>query len=543
MSDPTSAAAQASATDKTQSPGRDPPHIERDEDGAPNPAAPAVNRAAITISIMLATIMQAIDTTIANVALPHIQGSLSAAQDQMTWILTSYIVAAAIMTPLTGWLAGAFGIKGVFLISVAGFTVASALCGLAQSLPQMVLFRLLQGICGAALMPLSQAVLLRINPPERHGQAMAIWGTGAMIGPIAGPALGGWLTDNYNWRWVFYINLPVGIIAFLGILVFIHETRQTRRERFDLFGFAALGVAIGALQMLLDRGELKGWFHSTEIWVEATVAGLAFYLFVVHTVTTREPPFLNRDLLRDRNFVVGLVLMFFVGVIMFATLALMPTMLQQSMSYPVATAGLVIAPRGIGTMVAMFLVGRIIGLVDIRLLILSGLALTTVSLYQMSGFSLAMDTQPIVVSGLVQGFGLGFVFVPLSTISFSTLPRSVLTQGTAIFSLMRNIGSSIGIAILEALFVENTQIVHSRLVEQLRPDNPLAQAPYLLSPYSLSTTTGIAALNAEVTRQAQMVAYIDDFKSMMFIAFLVAPLLLLLHKPRGGSAPSPAAAE
>jgi MFS transporter, DHA2 family, multidrug resistance protein len=511
--------------------------------GAADRSPPAVNRAAITISIMLATIMQAIDTTIANVALPHIQGSLSAAQDQITWILTSYIVAAAIMTPLTGWLAGAFGIKGVFLISVAGFTVASALCGLAQSLPQMVLFRLLQGICGAALMPLSQAVLLRINPPERHGQAMAIWGTGAMIGPIAGPALGGWLTDNYNWRWVFYINLPIGIIAFLGILFFIHESRHAHRDRFDFFGFAALGVAIGALQMLLDRGELKDWFHSTEIWIEATIAGLALYLFVVHTVTTKEPPFLNRDLMRNRNFVAGNLLMFFVGVIMFATLALLPTMLQQSMDYPVATAGLVTAPRGIGTMLAMFLVGRIINLVDVRLLILSGLALTTLSLYQMSGFSLAMDMQPIIVSGLVQGFGLGFVFVPLSTISFATLPRSVLTQGTAIFSLMRNIGSSIGIAILEALFVENTQIVHSRLVEQLRPDNPLAQAPHLLSPYSLNSTTGIAALNAEVTRQAQMVAYIDDFKSMMFIAFLVAPLLLLLHKPRGGSAPSPAAAE
>ena len=408
----------------------------------------------------------------------------------------------------------------------------------------MVLFRLLQGICGAALMPLSQAVLLRINPPERHGQAMAIWGTGAMIGPIVGPALGGWLTDNYNWRWVFYINLPIGIIAFLGILVFIHETRQTRRERFDFFGFARARrrdrrVADAARPrraqglVPLDRDLGRGDGRRPRLSICSSFTRL----------TTREPPFLNRDLMRDRNFVVGLVLMFFVGVIMFATLALLPTMLQQSMNYPVATAGLVIAPRGVGTMVAMFLVGRIINLVDIRLLILSGLALTTISLYQMSGFSLVMDTQPIVVSGLVQGFGLGFVFVPLSTISFSTLPRSVLTQGTAIFSLMRNIGSSIGIAILEALFVENTQIVHSRLVEQLRPDNPLAQAPYLLSPYSLSTTTGIAALNAEVTRQAQMVAYIDDFKLMMVIAFLVAPLLLLLHNPRGGSAPSPAAAE
>jgi DHA2 family multidrug resistance protein len=543
LSDPVPAFSEGSASSKTQSLGQHPARAEHDVSGAPDPAAPTANRAAITISIMLATIMQAIDTTIANVALPHIQGSLSAAQDQITWVLTSYIVAAAIMTPLTGWLAGAFGIKRVFLISVAGFTAASVLCGLADSLAQMVLFRLLQGVCGAALMPLSQAVLLRVNPPERHGQAMAVWGTGAMVGPIVGPALGGWLTDNYNWRWVFYINLPIGIIAFLGILVFIHETGHARRERFDFFGFAALGIAIGALQMMLDRGELKDWFHSTEIWVEATIAGLALYLFVVHTITTSERPFLNRDLLRDRNFVAGNVLMFFVGVIMFATLALQPTMLQQSMNYPVATAGLVIAPRGIGTMVSMFLIGRIINLVDNRLLILSGLALTALSLYQMSGFALVMDMQPVIVSGLVQGFGLGLVFVPLSTISFATLPRSVLTQGTALFSLTRNIGSSIGIAILEALFVENTQTVHSRLVEYLRPDNPLTHAPYLRTPYSLSTTTGIAALNAEVTRQAQMVAYIDDFKSMMVIAFLVAPLLLLLRKPRIARAPGPVATE
>ena len=543
MSDPVRAGSEASATGETQNPGGHPARIERGGSAGLDPAGPTVNRAAITISIMLATIMQAIDTTIANVALPHIQGSLSAAQDQITWILTSYIVAAAIMTPLTGWLAGAFGIKRVFLISVAGFTAASVLCGLADSLGQMVIFRLLQGVCGAALMPLSQAVLLRINPPERHGQAMAVWGTGAMVGPIVGPALGGWLTDNYNWRWVFYINLPIGIIAFLGILAFIHEPGRPRRERFDFFGFGALGIAIGTLQMLLDRGELKDWFHSTEIWVEATIAGLAFYLFVVHTITTSAPSFLNRDLLRNPNFVAGNVLMFFVGVIMFATLALQPTMLQQLMHYPVATAGLVIAPRGIGTMIGMFLVGRIINRVDNRLIILTGLALTSLSLYQMSGFSLVMDMQPIVVSGLIQGFGLGFVFVPLSTISFATLPRSILTQGTALFSLTRNIGSSIGIAILEALFVENSQSVHSRLIEQLRPDNPLAQAPYLLPPYSLGTATGIAALNAEVTRQAQMVAYVDDFKLMMVIAFLLAPLLLLLRKPPVARSAGPVATE
>ena len=492
---------------------------------------------------MLATIMQAVDTTIANVALPHIQGSLSATQDQISWVLTSYIVAAAIMTPLTGWLAGHFGIKRVFLISVVGFTIASALCGIATTLGEMVAYRLLQGVCGAALVPLSQAVLLRINPPERHGQAMAVWGTGIMVGPIAGPALGGWLTDSYNWRWVFYINLPVGILAFIGILVFIHETRQTHRERFDFVGFAALSIAIGALQMLLDRGELLDWFGSTEIWIEATIAGLSFYLFVVHTITAGERSFLNRDLMRDANLMAGLVLMFCVAIILFATLALLPPMLQGLMNYPVVTTGLVTAPRGIGTMIAMFAVGRVIGKIDTRLILAAGLALTAFSLYQMTGFSLAMGTGPIITSGLVQGLGLGFVFVPLSTISFATLPRAVLTQGTAIFSLMRNIGSSIGISIVEVLLAENTQTVHSRLVETLRPDNPLAQAPFLGAPYSLSTPGGIAALNAEVTRQAQMVAYLDDFKLMMIIVVLSVPLLLLLKKPRPRAGPAAAAAE
>jgi DHA2 family multidrug resistance protein len=292
--------------------------------------------------------------------------------------------------------------------------------------------------------------------------------------------------------------------------------------------------------MLLDRGELKDWFRSTEIWVEAVVACLAFYLFVVHTITARERPFLNRDLLRDTNLAAGLALMFLLGVIMFATLALLPTMLQQLMHYPVATAGLVIAPRGVGTMIGMFLVGRIINVVDVRLIILGGLALTTYSLYQMSGFSLGMDMQPIVVSGLVQGFGLGFVFVPLSTVSFATLPRALLTQATALFSLVRNIGSSIGIAILEALFVENTQTVHSRLIEHLRPDNPLARAPNLLPPYSLTAASGVASLNAEVTRQAQMVAYIDDFRLMMIVAVISAPLLLLLRKSQVGRTSGPA---
>jgi MFS transporter, DHA2 family, multidrug resistance protein len=505
--------------------------------------APVGNRGAITVSIMLATFMQGVDTTIANVALPHMQGSFSAAQDQIAWVVTSYIVAAAIMTPLTGWLAGRFGIKYVFFISVAGFTVASALCGLATSLAQMVIYRLLQGICGAALVPLSQSVLLQINPPHRHAQAMSVWGMGVILGPIIGPALGGWLTDQYNWRWVFLINVPAGLLAAAGILVFIRETRHAHREAFDFFGFASLSLAIGALQMLLDRGELKDWFGSPEICVEAAISGLALYLFVVHTATAGDRSFLNRDLLKDANCVVGTILMFLVAVPLFGTMVLLPTMLQDLMNYPVMTTGLVTAPRGVGTMAAMFLVARLVGRIDTRFIILTGLVLTTIAMWQMTGFSLYMGMSPIITTGLLQGFGLGFVFTPLSIVTFSTLPRHILTQGTAIFSLMRNIGSSVGIAVVEALLAENTQIVHSRLVEQLRPDNPLARMPHLAAPFSLTTPEGLAALNAEATKQAAMVAYIDNFKLMMVIVIIGLPLLLLLRKPRPAARAAVVAAE
>ena len=493
---------------------------------------PVANRGMITASIMLATIMQGVDNTIANVALPHIQGSLSAAQDQIAWVLTSYIVAVAIMTPLTGWLAGRVGIKHVFLISVAGFTLASALCGSATSLTQLVIYRVLQGACGAGLVPLSQSVLLQINPPERHGQAVAVWGTGVMLGPIFGPMLGGWLTEDYNWRWIFYINLPVGVIATLGILIFIRETRHTHREAFDFFGFVTLSIAVGVLQMMLDRGQLKDWFNSTEIWTEAIVSGICFYLFIVHTATASDRSFINLDLMKSPNFMAGTVLMFFVGGVLSGTLAPLPTMLQSLMNYPVFTTGLVTAPRGIGTLIAMFVVVRLIGRIDTRLIILTGFLLTIFSLWQMTGFSLQMGMGPVIVSGLLQGFGLGCTFVPLNTLALSNLPRHILTQGTAMRSLMRNLGGSVGISVLEALLIQNTQIVHSRLIENLRPDNPLAQAPLLAQPFSLTTPSGIAALNAEVTRQAAMVAYINDYALMMLIVLMLIPLLLFVRRQR-----------
>jgi DHA2 family multidrug resistance protein len=384
-------------------------------------------------------------------------------------------------------------------------------------------------VAGAGLIPLSQATLLQINPPERHGHAMAVFGIGTILGPIMGPALGGWLTYDYSWRWVFYINLPIGVLCTLGILVFIRQTRNVRRESFDFVGFLTLSLGIGALQLMLDRGELKDWFHSSEIWIAATVAGLGFYLFAVHTVTTEGSSFLHRDLFKSANFVASTALMFCVGLIMTGTLALLPTMLQSLMNFPALTTGLVTMPRGFGAMAAMFLVAPLINRVDSRLIILFGFLLTAVAMWQMSCFSLQMGTMPVIVSGLLQGFGLGCTMVPLNIIALSTLPRHILTQGTAIRSLVRNLGGSIGISILVATLAENTQAVHSRLVEGLRPDNPLLQAPYLPAPFSLSTPSGVVALNAEVTRQAAMVAYIDDFKLMMLIALASLPLVLLLR--------------
>jgi DHA2 family multidrug resistance protein len=506
--------------------------------GPGSASIPAVaNRGLITASVMAATFMQALDTTIANVALPRMQGSLSATQDQITWVLTSYIVSAAIMIPLTGWLASRFGRKHVFLISVALFTVASALCGAAETLPQMVLFRLLQGIGGAALVPLSQAVLLDINPPARHGQAMAVWGAGVTLGPVLGPVLGGWLTDDYSWRWVFYINVPIGLLAFLGILIFSAESEHQAR-RFDFFGFALLSVGVGALQLMLDRGELKDWFGSTEIWIEATVAGLAFYLFIVHSATA-EHPFLDPALFRDRNFVTGNVFIFIVGIVLFATLALLPPLLENLLNYPVMTSGMVMAPRGIGSMISMFVVGRLVGRVDARFIIAAGFGLTIYSLWQMTQFSLLMDEGPIVWSALINGFGIGLAYVPLSTVAFATLARQLRTEGAAFFNLLRNLGSSIGISAVQALLTSNAQVVHSSLAEHVTAFNPLARAPYLADRFALTTQSGLAALNAEVSRQASMIAFIDDFKLMMVISVLSLPLLLLIR----GSRPRPAKPE
>ena len=496
------------------------------------PETPA-HRRMITVSIMLATVIQAIDGTIANVALPHMQGSLSAAQDQITWVLTSYIVAAGIATPLAGWLTDRFGIKRVLLVSIAGFTVASVFCGMADSLAQIVIARLLQGLFGAALVPLSQAVLLEINPPAQHGSAMAIWGVGVMIGPIVGPALGGWLIDNYSWPWVFFINVPVGLLAFAGVGRYIRAHPGARRVRFDAFGFITLSVAIGSLQLFLDRGEQNDWFSSRETWVEAITFVTSFSYFIVHTALT--PPgksFFDYRLLKNSNYVSGIILIFVIGMILFSVRALLATMLQGLMDYPAELAGLVMAPSGIGTMAAMLVVGRLVGRVDTRWLLAAGFAITAFSLWQMIHYDLILTQRQIIWPGVIQGVGLGLVFVPLSAAAFATLPPQMRADGTAIFSLLRNIGSAIGISAAQALLVRNTQIAHLGLVEKLGAGNLDVPNSALASAFNLSNPAGAMALNGEITRQAAMIAYVDDYLIMLILSIIVIPLLFFMRRPQ-----------
>src|SRR5882762_8426670 len=379
-----------------------------------------MNRGAIVACVILAVIMQALDTTIANVALPYMQGSLSASSDQINWVLTSYIVAPAIMTPPSGFLADRFGRKRVLMVAVAGFVVASVLCGIAQSLLQIVAFRLLQGFFVAALVPLSQSILLDIYTPEERGSAMALFGVSVMVGPVLGPVIGGWLTDHYSWRWVFYINVPLGALAFAGISYFITETAISPAAKLDWLGFGSLSIAIGALQVFLDRGAQLDWFSSLEILIEAVVCVSAIYVFFVHTLTARNS-FVDPKLFLDRNFAVAVLFIFIVGITYLASLALMTPYLQTLMGYPVVTAGLVMGPRGLGTIVCMFLVGRIIGRVDTRALLVIGLLLTAWAMYDMTGWTPNVSQWTIAITGFIQGAGLGFLFVPLTTIAFATL--------------------------------------------------------------------------------------------------------------------------
>ncbi|MEZ5774853.1 MAG: DHA2 family efflux MFS transporter permease subunit [Hyphomicrobiaceae bacterium] len=489
-----------------------------------------LERVLITACVMAATVMQAIDTTIANVALPYMQGSLSATLDQVSWVLTSYIVAAAIMTAPAGWLALRFGRKRMLVICAAGFTLASMLCGIAQTIDEMVLFRLLQGVFGAALVPLSQAVMLDIFPPERRGAAMSIWGMGVMLGPIVGPALGGYLTDGFSWRWVFFVNVPFGIATVAGLILVMRETEPEPERRFDWLGFGMLSLAIGSLQLMLDRGEQVGWFESGEIVTYAVLTGLGAYVYLSHSFTT-DRPFIPPAMFLDRNFTVSVIFMFLAGILILATLALVTPYVQGVMGYPIISAGYVLGTRGLGTMLAMMAVGRLLGLMDARLLVGAGLALSTYSLYELVGISPDTSATSLVLVNVVQGVGLGLIFVPLNTIAFATLDARLRTEAASVWTLIRNLGSSIGVSIVIAQLTSGTELMHARLGEALTPFS-LGLQLGAGGPLDPASRSGRALLDATLTRQAMLIAYSNDFLLMTIVSLAAFPLLLLLKAGR-----------
>jgi DHA2 family multidrug resistance protein len=492
-----------------------------------------LKRGAIAACLMLGVFMQALDTTIANVALPYMQGSVSASQDEIAWVLTSYIVAAAIMTPATGFLAGRFGVKRLFLLSIGGFTLASILCGAAQSLDQIVLFRVLQGMCGAALSPLAQSVMFNIMPRNRQGGGMAVFGIAVMVGPVLGPVIGGALTEYLNWRYVFYVNVPFGIVAFIGSLIFLPEFAKDTTRKLDWFGFAMLSIAIGALQILLDRGEEKDWFSSPEIIIETLVCCLAFYLFLVQTFMARQP-FLKPGLFENRNYAAGVIFAFVVGLTYFASMALQPPYLQELMNYPVLATGLVMGPRGIGTMVSMLIAGRLVARIDIRFLLIVGVALSAGSFYQMMHWTPDVSETTLAVVGFFQGAGLGFLFVPLSTATLGTLTPEQRAEGAGVYNLTRNIGSSVGISIANSLLSHNAQVLHANISAAITPFDRNMQ-PGIMRFWDPGVRSGAAALDNMIQQQAQIIAYNDDYKMLMLAILASLPLLFIFTNAKAAA--------
>ncbi|HVC59052.1 MAG TPA: DHA2 family efflux MFS transporter permease subunit [Acetobacteraceae bacterium] len=499
---------------------------------APAPPDRVPHRLLLTLCTVGATLMQALDQTIANVALPYMQGSLSATYDEITWVLTSYITAAAIMTAPVGWLAGRFGRKYLFISCLIGFTITSMMCGAAQSLPQMVLFRIMQGMFGAALVPLSQATMMDIYPIEQRGYAMAIWGVGVMVGPILGPTLGGYLTEMYNWRYVFYINLPFGILATTGLLIFMPRSFPNFNMRFDWIGFAVLSLGIGGLQMMLDRGQDQDWFSSREIMVEAVLGGLGVYLFIVHMLTGKRP-FIPPAIFRDRNFSAGLAMMAATGTILVSSSSLMAPWLEGLANYPVETAGLIMAPRGIGTMAAMMIGGRLSSRVDPRKLMAFGIMLLVWSIWEMTSWTPDVSDWRIAFTIAAQGAGLGFVFIPLQVLAFATLAPHFRTDGAGLFSLFRNIGAAIGVSITSSMLARNTQALHAEIGASVTPFNRALQAGGAIRhAWDPATHHGAAVLDQVINQQAQITAYIDDYHMMIFTTLPSLLLLLLMRRPR-----------
>ncbi len=494
----------------------------------------------ITFAVMSATLIQVLDTTIVNVALPHMAGQLGASTDQISWVLTSYLVSSAIVMPLTGYFADILGRKRFLLISVAGFVASSALCGIAQNLAEIVGFRLLQGVFGAALVPLSQAIMGDAYPLEERGKAMAIWGLGVMVGPVLGPTLGGWLTDVASWRWTFYINVPVGALSLFLASAYVPQTER-RERRMDWTGLALLGSGVAGLQYMLDRGTTQDWFSATDIRVATAVGVLGIAGFVAWSLARGSKALFDVRIFEDRNFAVACAAMAALGLGLFGGLVLQPILLEDLMNYPIVTTGIVMAPRGVATAIAMIVVGRLVSRMDARILVATGMVISAIASWAMTDWSLDMNTFTIIWPAFLQGLGLGLIFVPLSTIAYITLPRSRMAEAAGIYSLVRTIGASVGISVVTTLMSHESQVNWNELGGYITRFNPAVTA-YLRSLHLGPTDPhALALIAAQIGQQSLMAAMLDAFKLTAWSFVVMLPLVLLMRAGRPGQAPRPPA--
>jgi DHA2 family multidrug resistance protein len=499
-----------------------------------------LRKALITATLCTGPIMQVLDSSAVAVALNHMQGSLSAAQDQMAWVLTSYLIAVAVATPFWGAMTEKFSRKMLFNFAIAMFSVTSFFCGTASGLTELLIFRAIQGIFGAALIPLSQAALMDIYDPKDYGIAMGWWGVGLMFGPVFGPTIGGYVVEWYSWRWTFFINVPLGLASFLAVWMLVPRTSARRRRKFNYYGYIVLAIGLGCLQFVLDRGQRYDWLESTAIITLLCVAGASFWLFIVNSITS-ENPFIDPVILKNPNFAIGLLLRAMFGLLLFGAIILIPPFLQKIAGYPVVDAGLMMAPRGLATMASAMIVGRLVRLVDPRLIIICGASMAGISSWEMSLLPADAPTWDILQWILIQGVGTACFFIPLNSLAFSTMGPDQRDQGTSFFALTGNIGRSIGIAILSSYLVYGSQVNKSHLVEFATPYNDVVRHVPNPDAWSFHTITGLAQLNAEVVHQAETIAYAMDFQLLAALMFGCIPLVMLMRvAPKKKKVPQPA---
>jgi DHA2 family multidrug resistance protein len=509
----------------------------------PSNQQPYVNPWIVTLAVMGATFMEVLDTTVVNVSIPNISGNLSATYEEGTWIVTSYLVANAIILPMSGWLARTFGRRRVLLLCVAGFTLASLLCGIATSLPELIIFRVFQGLAGGGLQPFAQAILLETFPKEKHGQAMAAYGLGIILAPIIGPTLGGWITDNYTWRWIFYLNIPVGIFSLAMMNRFVHDPPYLKAHRdtdVDLWGIGLLALGLGSLQIMLDTGQRKDWLGSRDIRIEAVLCVVGLLIFVIRELSVTNP-IVDLRALKDRTFAAGVVLMAAVGFCLYGSMVLLPEYLETLLNYPAMQAGLALSPRGLGSFVITFVVGAIAARVDVRKLVVVGLSFAAVTMFQFSALNLNAGYWDVFWPQVLQGAAISFMFVPLTSASMSNIARERMGNATSIFNLMRNIGGSVGIAVMSTMLARRQQFHQTRLIEHVLPGNP--QAGFMMHQFTgyfvgrgSDPVTAVhraqAAVMGSLQQQAAMLSFVEAFKVMGIFFLIMLPLVVLLKDPK-----------